>query len=364
MRNIELADLEDIALGAAVLGAGGGGDPYVGKLMAQAALRAGGPVALIGADEVGDEDLVVPVAMMGAPTVMVEKLPSGFEVMQAFGALQAYLGRSVRAVMSMEIGGLNSTIPIAVAAHEGLPLVDADGMGRAFPELQMVTPTLHGVKATPMAICDEKGNAALLETIDNHWTERLARSMTVDMGGAAMIALYPMLGKQLRPSVVRGSISLAQQVGRAIRSARVERRDPVAGLLGACPGALLFEGKIQDVSRQTDGAFVRGRVRLEGIHASRGRDFQIEFQNENLVALCGGEPVACVPDLISTLDLETAEPITTERLRYGLRVAVVGLPADPQWTSPAGLELVGPERFGYRFPYRPVRELLPASGRA
>ena len=35
MRQIGKDNLEDIAIGAAVLGTGGGGDPYIGKLMAQ-----------------------------------------------------------------------------------------------------------------------------------------------------------------------------------------------------------------------------------------------------------------------------------------------------------------------------------------
>ena len=33
-----------------------------------------------------------------------------------------------------------------------------------------------------MALADEKGNAALINTVDNRWTERLARALTVDMG--------------------------------------------------------------------------------------------------------------------------------------------------------------------------------------
>ena len=34
MRKIGIQEIEDIALGAALLGAGGGGDPYIGKLTA------------------------------------------------------------------------------------------------------------------------------------------------------------------------------------------------------------------------------------------------------------------------------------------------------------------------------------------
>ena len=100
--------------------------------------------------------------MMGAPTVMVEKLPRGDEIIRAFRALQDFLGREITHTVSIEAGGLNSTTPFSVAAHMGIPLVDADGMGRAFTEIQMVTPTMYGVSATPMALADEKGNAAII----------------------------------------------------------------------------------------------------------------------------------------------------------------------------------------------------------
>lgn len=40
-------------------------------------------------------------------------------------------------------------------------------------------------------------------------------------------------------------------------------------------------------------------------------------------------------------------PIATEEMRYGLWVAVVGLPAHPLLTTPAALAVVGPAAFGY-----------------
>ena len=42
--------MEDIATGGAILGTGGGGDPYVGKLMAQQAIKQYGPVNLVDID--------------------------------------------------------------------------------------------------------------------------------------------------------------------------------------------------------------------------------------------------------------------------------------------------------------------------
>jgi DUF917 family protein len=132
-------DLPDLARGAALLGTGGGGDPHIGRLMVEAAMRAHGPVTVLDPDEVADDAFVIPTAMMGAPTVMVEKIPRGDEAVRALRTLEAHLGRTADATMPIECGGINSMIPLVVAATAGLPVVDADGMGRAFPELQMET---------------------------------------------------------------------------------------------------------------------------------------------------------------------------------------------------------------------------------
>ena len=113
IRKIEVDDLEDIAIGGAVLGTGGGGDPYVGKLMAQQAIRKYGPVTLIDVEGLDDDALVVPVCMMGAPTVMTEKLPQGDELINAFNALERVMGRKIDAILCGEAGGVNSTTPFA-----------------------------------------------------------------------------------------------------------------------------------------------------------------------------------------------------------------------------------------------------------
>lgn len=356
MRQVGEQDLDDLAVGAAVLGTGGGGNPYIGKLLAKQAIREHGPVTLVSVDEVPDDALVVPSAMMGAPTVMVEKLPSGHEIIRAFRALQEYLGRAITHTVSIEAGGLNSTTPFSVAAQMRIPLVDCDGMGRAFPEIQMVTATMYGVSATPMALADEKGNSALIETIDNRWTERLARSITIDMGATAMIALFALSGKQLKEAMVPGTLGLAQELGALIRETRAKHGDPVGAVLARLKGYQLFVGKIADVQRRTEAGFAKGEARIEGMDSNEGSALTIRFQNEHLVAIRDGEIVATVPDLIIVLDAETGEPITTEELRYGFRVVVIATPCDARWRTPAGLALVGPRYFGYDVDYVPVEQ--------
>jgi uncharacterized protein len=357
LRLVGEAEIEDIAVGAAILGTGGGGDPYIGKLLAQRAVRQHGPVQMVSVAEVPEDAFVVPSAMMGAPTVMVEKLPRGTEVIRAFEALGDYVGRRPTHTTSIEAGGLNSTTPFVVAAQLGIPLVDADGMGRAFPEIQMIIATMHGVKATPMTLADEKGNSAVIDTIDNSWTERLARTLTVDFGATAMIALYPMTGAQLRGGAfVAGTITLAEELGRLVRETRFAHGDPIGAVVERLGGRKLFTGKVVDVARRTEAGWAKAEVRIDGIGGDAGSTLLLQTQNEHLVAIRDEEVVCSVPDLIIVMDAESGGPITTEELRYGYRVVVVGAPCVPAWRTPEGLALVGPRYFGYDVDYVPVEE--------
>ena len=173
MKVLTAENIDYLAIGAAVLGAGGGGDPYLGKLMAKQALLEKGEIPLLDPDDIPDDELVIPSAMMGAPAVMLEKLPNGGEPEAAFRAVESSFGRKAYAVLPIEAGGINSCIPVYTAAKLGLPLVDADGMGRAFPEIQMVTYTIGGVSASPMVCCDEKGNKVLITYLFDKDIERL-----------------------------------------------------------------------------------------------------------------------------------------------------------------------------------------------
>ena len=81
MRKIGIPEIEDIATGAALLGAGGGGDPYVGKLVAIGAVQECGPVTLLEPEEVPDDALVVPIAMMGAPTKQTRRYKNAWPML-------------------------------------------------------------------------------------------------------------------------------------------------------------------------------------------------------------------------------------------------------------------------------------------
>lgn len=360
MRELGIQEIEDIALGAALLGAGGGGDPYIGKLTAIGAVKECGPVQLISADEVPNDAFIMPAASMGAPTILAEKGVGADEFKKLFDMVSQFYGKPVYATMPMEAGGVNSMLPIAAAARLGIPLVDADGMGRAFPELQMVTFTIGGASATPMAFIDEKGNSGILNTITNKWTEDIARAATMTCGGTLTIALFCMDATTLKNYGVHGIITRSEELGRAIRTAKEGAAaagvTPEEFFLRFTGGHKLFKGKIADVLRETRGAFNFGRVLLDGIGEDRGSQAYVEFQNENLSCTVDEEIVATVPDLICLVDPDTFTPVPTDALKYGKRVLAVGLECFGMWREPAGLELVGPRYFGLDTDYIPVEE--------
>ena len=71
--------------------------------------------------------------------------------------------------------------------------------------------------------------------------------------------------------------------------------------------------------------------------------------------------LACTPDLISIVDVDTGEPISTETIRYGLRVAVLAIPASPKLTTEAAIKVLGPQAFGYpeeEVVYKPTMQYI------
>jgi uncharacterized protein len=364
-KTLDRNDLVDLAFGAAFLGAGGGGNPYLGRLMAQQCLDEGLSIRLLDPDELDDDALVIPTAMMGAPTVLVEKLPSGEEAIHSLQTLEGCLGRRAVATMSIEIGGINSTIPLVVGARLGLPVVDADGMGRAFPQLEMETFGVYGISAAPMAVSNEYGEACVIRSEDNRKVEWLARGVTIRMGGCAYIAEYAMSGADVKRTAIPRTLTLAIRIGRCLREAKDRHKDPIEALLELLPqtiysyGRVIFKGKIVDLSRETRRGFSLGRIRIAGSGAHAG-DMTIEIQNENLIARVGDEVRAIVPDLICVMDSESAEPITTELLRYGQRVTIVAVSVPQIMRTPAALEVFGPKAFGLSEPFQSITALEPA----
>lgn len=346
-------DIPFIAVGASILGSGGGGNSYHAEIQLREMLRGGHRVEVIPLASLSDDALGCGVSGMGAPTVGIEKLPRGDEMWQAVHAIEGHLGRAFDFLVIGEIGGGNALEPCIAAAYGRLPLVDADPMGRAFPELQMDTFMIYGVRPWPFALHDAQGNSAVFGPVDGPKTaERLGRATTVAMGGTSSLALPVLTGREAKNFAIAGTLTLSRKIGAAVAEATRAKADVIQAIAGVVPATPLFYGKVVDVERRVTAGFNRGKLHMEGLGAHSGEDLVVDIQNEYLIAWRDGEAVATVPDIITLLEEETGLPVGTESLRYGQRLKVVGIPAAEKLKSEMALRVIGPRAFGYDIDFR------------
>jgi uncharacterized protein len=352
---LTVGDIEALAVGAWILGTGGGGSPYLGLLNMRRLYAEGHRVSLMSPLDLADDDWVAVVSNMGAPLVGQERLADSRNVARAVEIQEGLLGAKFRAVMSLEIGGGNGIQPLMAAAHLGLPVVDADTMGRAYPEAQMTSVAVGELRPYPCVLYDPRGIEAVVTKVPNwKWMERASRKICVEMGSIASTCKAPRTGAEIKEWGIHFTTSKAIGIGRRVRAAQRRHEDPVDAILDEAKGKLMFRGKVVDVARRTTEGFLRGRAAIEGLDDDRGSRLEIAFQNEWAVAWRDGQPTAMSPDLICVLDTVSGEACGTETIRYGRRVTVVALPAPPVFLTAKGLEHVGPRAFGYELDFRSV----------
>src|SRR5712672_376782 len=312
MRELALDNIEALAVGAWILGTGGGGSPYLGLLNMRRLYAEGHRVELMSPLELADDAWVAVVSNMGAPLIGQERLADSRNIARAVEIQQVLLGAKFRAVMSLEIGGGNGIQPLMAAAHLGLPVVDADTMGRAYPEAQMTSVAVGGLTPYPCALYDPRGIEAVVTKVPSwKWMERASRKVCVEMGSIASTCKAPRTGREVKDWGIHFTTTKAIRIGRAVQEAHRRHEDPIAALLESEGGKKLFTGKVVDVARRTTEGFLRGSALVEGSDADRGDRLKLSFQNEWIVAWRDDQPVATAPDLICVLESVSGHAVGT-----------------------------------------------------
>ena len=220
MRILEYGDIDDILLGATVLGCGGGGDPAEGRRSMKRAYDQGQTVTLAAPDELSGDALVgCPYGVGGLTRGSEEELaglPHTDEhpVVLAVQALSQHLGRAFDALITGELGGASVADALYPAAVLGLPVVDADPVGRAVPELEQSMFYLAGLPLAPQAAVNEIGDTALITKIGNDQrAEAFARALAVASRNQIWVVDHALLWRQMREVVIQGAISRLRALG-------------------------------------------------------------------------------------------------------------------------------------------------------
>ena len=363
MRTLSWQEVDDILIGATALGCGGGGDYEEGRELMRRAYDEGRAVGLAAPDELADDALVCVPYGVGGLTVGDPEVYAGLEppaehaAVLAVRALAAHLGVEFAALLTGELGGTSISDAFFPAAMLGLPVVDADPVGRAVPEIEHSLFKVHGLPIAPQAVTNEIGDTVIVTAV----AERPAGRGPGARAGRGQP--QPRLGRRPRPAV--GARAPGRGRGRARpRAARgrgAARRARARGGRGRGgrgrlrrprrlprPGHLVRVGGARrlHLGRARAGRGVCGR-RLHLPHLVQERE-------PARLARRRARRHGARPHLL--LRAETGEPVTNPHHQAGAAVTVVAVPAAPQWRTPAGVATLGPRHFGFDLDFVPFEE--------
>lgn len=327
---IQKKDVPYIAIGAKMLSCGGGGDPKTIEYIIRSVMDETEGILVKTIDELS-EDWIVPVGIAGSPILFSED-PPGLDapasVLSAYGEIAC---RKAEAVISFEIGGVNALTPLLFALRTGLPVVDGDGMGRAFPELHMTTYALHGIPIQPMAAQSGETLLQIGERVLQEQAICRLKEMWLQHSGYVLLACYGGRGSSIRPAIIPGTLKLALQLGRATESGSYSERLNTIGQvftnsMYGSPSYIAL-GYVSKVARWFERGSLVGSCHISGKDAYGGKSVQISFQNEFLSLHSDGEAIVGSPDLILLLDYYSLLPKLASELQEGDMVHVLTVPA-------------------------------------
>ncbi|MCX5751333.1 MAG: DUF917 domain-containing protein [Candidatus Saganbacteria bacterium] len=362
-------DCEDYLLGCTIMGTGGGGDPIAGGKLLAEALDQGLELAWISATDLSDNDWVASAFGLGSiapPTEERQKEINrlGLHIHPKYSdwpikELVRIAGAKLSAIVPVELGGLNSVYPLVASARLGLPCVDGDYAGRAVPELVQLTPALSGETFAPIYSEDLLGNLRCIdEKVSPDILEDLCRKISQEGFGVCLMAGLLMRGAAMKASIVPNTLTNCLKLGKAIREARTKGEDPVQALVKGVGGWKVFEGEVHKKEWEDRQGHMYGTTYLKGIGEYIGQTMEIWFKNENHLARKNGKPLIMSPDLIITVDVDSAEPKTNTMIAQGDRLAVIGVKGQQIYRTSKGIEVLGPRHFGFDMDYVPIEAAL------
>jgi len=366
---LDATALEDALVGSSYLGTGGGGSLAEARELIATDLAAGLTFSMLAVSALSDADRVACTyglaSLADTSPEMQAKLdaienPVEMPVQAAFEALERYIGQKFAGVIMGEIGPLSLAEGLSTAARLGVPALDADTVGRAVPEINQHSVKVAGIPLTPIGAATPFGDEMIVETLgDPTRAEDILRSIAV-VSRECGVTDSPITGAQAKQdgTLVTESLSLAQNIGQAVREAKGAGTDPIEAARAAGDGYLLFTGTVSDFDWRDEDGFLVGEVALSGTGEFAGQTFVSDVKNEHLVARRDGSVIATCPDLVSIIDIDSADGVINPGYERGQSVAVLGFRCDPLWRTEAGLAVFSPRYFGYDLDYVPIEERL------
>lgn len=342
MRKLYEQDIIEILYGATLLGAGGGGSLKQGLDMIQGLKDDGEQIELdlLDVSEMRDDAYAVMVAGLGSPVAMLDPdMPRfGPDAVFAYRAFQkafAAEGKKLEYLYSGEMGGFNTFTPMLVAIlsdkdpAKRIKFVDADGNGRAVPELNTTINAFYDHPPKPMGMGSLYGDEIIVYPTTDHSGEQIARQMCMLYNMRIGFATWGMNKEEITNILDVGCVTKAQKIGKAILTAKETGSDVMDELKKAFEVREFCRGTIEKLDLRAEGGFDFGTTVIKG---DDGHTYYIDFKNENLILRDEkGDTIMTAPEGIGMIDLNNCFPLTNADTKEGMRVLVTMTPAHPNW---------------------------------
>ena len=321
------------------------------------------------------------VAMMGSPDALVSD-EDYTAAERSFKYLSNYLNEKFNFTCAIEVGGVNSLIPILVAAQcskeKPVSVVDGDGGKRAVPQLELTT---YGIPVdakplipiAPTALANDKINSNIkyhIETIidceinpdEAVIVEEIARNVLTssNFGNVCGISFYPFLSKNfslklIQKATIYDSLSVTHQVGLNLNKLLNEKesiteyiKKRAAEDSNSALKEIFPTFKIEKIFYGRFNRFVSNDQGLKAFRNSKSTGFDygtiiidewsnpneqlsIYFENENLIAKDNKKtlPWAMGPDMICYLtDDGPLSNVEVFHLKKGTPIVIFGMRCD------------------------------------
>lgn len=362
MRSLNLENALDILRGCTVLGTGGGGSLEKGIDKIKRNFDHGKTLSLVPLKDVPDDEIVASPYYVGSISPDEKRIKRGLpirvdnEIMKAFDTLEEHMHKKFYGSIPTELGGGNTAAAMDVAMNKGIHLIDADPAGRSVPAVQHSSFFIENVSIAPLTVVNKYGDVIIIEKIaDDFRAEEIVRNIATQSENSVAVVSQPIDGRLLKNVVIPDTITLAEKIGRVLRIAQQEKRDPVVEMLKVARGFFLFEGIIaKDTEWKDERGYTVGQFEIDGKERFVNHRYRIWFKNENIISWMDGRPDVSAPDLICVVERETGNPITNPYLTQGMNVAVIGFKSPSEWRKSKALEIFTPKSFGYDIPYHPI----------
>ncbi len=370
-------DIEDFIVGCTFYGTGGGGFPEIGQDALLDLWKKGKEIAWDTVEDREDDIYTACPFFMGSmaattPEIIQERqrlgaLDPGYTYLECLENSIRMLERrgqvTIELLIPGEPGGSNMPLCLAAGIELGIAVADGDySGGRAIPGMDQGLLSIRNKNILPMVISDLWGNQCVLEhTSNDGMLERIGKHLSMASFGATGNAAYLMSFKEAREVMTTGTLSKCYEVGRLIRTCAGQGKHPVSEMISKLNGFLLGEGEIISICAKDEGGYYQGEFIIQEAGSSKDAVMSVWFKNENHIFKRNHRIEATSPDFIITVDTDTGRPFVNSALRTGMKVSVIGLPADRQYRTADVLSVFGPRAFGVDMEYQPIEALC--SGR-